>query len=70
MMRHRVITPLLYAQCAPARWLRAAQSAAEDTAGVLYRDLWQRSPVPVAVLRAARPIPPGRFRVSEHSRPD
>ncbi len=66
MMTRRVVTPLLYAQSGPARWLRAVLSAVDSAAESLYRAHWQPTPVPVPITRTAHA---GRFRVPENSRP-
>lgn len=67
MITRRVAMPLLYARSTPAKWLRAVLSVVDAAAESLYRPQWQPTPLPIRIARTAHP---GRFRVSENSRPD
>lgn len=55
MITRRVSMPLLYAQRAPARWLRTLKSTVDEAAAELCRQLWQHGARARQPVRMARP---------------
>lgn len=59
MITRQLNMPLLYAQRAPVRWLRALKSTVDEAAVDLCRELWQHGAgCALEPARAARPSRP------------